>query len=356
MLKNHLYQSDSFTALKRKLYITLLPAFNIVFSLVLALLYIGQGYIDILNLITFSFLIGGLSLSWWGIVKKPALFWLIELIIFGLVTVLFLIRMMDAILLDLGVQGDDHLGTVSYWTALYYFLMFFTLRGKGALISAFTSYSMIVAAGLFHIFFSVNVNGNTIDTFIQFSAASFGMIIILYYVQRMIEGFLDMEINKVYANTDYLTKLPNRRHMEQLLENEMKKCREHETSLTVSMLDIDYFKRINDHFGHDTGDSVLIELTALIVDELRDDEYFGRWGGEEFLLIFPSKGLEAGSERAETLCTRINQQHFPIIQTLSCSFGVAEYTSNEQLKDLMKRTDLALYNAKENGRNRVECA
>ncbi|WP_421385161.1 GGDEF domain-containing protein [Bacillus salacetis] len=356
MIKKYLYQNESFTALKRKIYITLLPVFIAAFVLVLAVLYVSQGFIDPLNGVSFSLLIGGLTWCWLAIVKKPSSFLIIELFIFTIAASLFLLRMLVVIVDDLGVQGDDHLGTVAYWTAIYYFLVFFTFRGKGALVTSLLSFSIVAVTGAYHIFFSSNVNGDTVDTVIQYSVATLGTIITLFYIQRMIEGYLESEITKIHANTDYLTKLPNRRRIEQILGTEVKKHASNGTPFTVSMFDIDFFKKVNDYFGHDVGDSVLQELTALILAEKRENEYFGRWGGEEFLLIFAGVTLDESRERAETICTLIHHHAFEKVSNLTCSFGLAEYDANEELKDLLKRTDEALYHAKDNGRNRVECA
>jgi diguanylate cyclase (GGDEF)-like protein len=356
LIKNYLYQNESFSALKRKIYITLLPVFIAAFILVLGVLYVSQGFIDPLNGVSFSILIGGLSICWLAIVKKPSSFWVIELVIFSIAALLFLLRMLEVIIDDLGVQGDDHLGTVAYWTAIFYFLVFFTFRGKGALIASLLSFSIVAATGAFHIFFSNNVNGDTVDTVIQYSIATLGTIITLFYIQRMIEGYLESEITKIHAHTDYLTQLPNRRRMEQILERESKKHETEGAPFTVSMFDIDFFKRINDYFGHDAGDSVLQELTTLILADKRENEYFGRWGGEEFLLVFTGVTLNEGRERAETICRIIHHHTFEKVNKVTCSFGMAEYIPNEELKDLLKRTDEALYHAKDNGRNRVECA
>ncbi|WP_456271013.1 diguanylate cyclase [Bacillus sp. AK031] len=356
MLKQYLYQSESFTYLKRRIYIVLLPVFILVFGVVMALLYISEGYIDPINNVTFSLLITGLSIFWAVLVKKPERFWLVELSVFILATVLFLLRMFLAILDDLGVQGDVHLGTVSYWASIYYFLVFLTFRGAGALFVSISTFSLIAFVAGYHVFFSINANGDTIDTLMQFTIATLGNIVVLYYIQRMIETYLEAEITKYHANTDYLTKLPNRRKMEQILQQEKQTFQDDGTTFTVSMFDIDYFKKVNDTYGHDVGDKVLQELTSLISGNLKDNEYIGRWGGEEFLMIFSNSNLEKGKQRSTAICQLIHQHNFPEAGNITCSFGIAQYEKYEELKDLLKRTDDALYIAKAKGRNRVECA
>jgi diguanylate cyclase (GGDEF)-like protein len=356
LLKQYLYQSESFTYLKLRIYIVLLPVFILVFGIVLALLYMNQGFIDPINIVTFSLLIGGLAICWAVLIKKQEWFWLVELTVFTLATVLFLLRMYVAILEDLGVQGDDHLGTVSYWASIYYFLIFLTFRGVWALFVSISTFSIIAATAGYHVFFSLNANGDTIDTLIQFTIATLGNIVVLFYIQRMIESYLDAEITKYHANTDYLTKLPNRRKMEQILQQEKQTFQDEGTLFTVCMFDIDYFKEVNDNHGHDVGDNVLQELTSLISGNLKENEHIGRWGGEEFLIIFSHIDLKKGSQRAATICQLIHQHDFPQVGRITCSFGIAQCERNEELKDLLKRTDDALYSAKANGRNRVEIA
>jgi diguanylate cyclase (GGDEF)-like protein len=356
MLKQYLYQSESFTYLKRRIYIALLPVFIVVFGVVLALLYISEGFIDPINITTFSLLIGVFALCWAVLIKKQEWFWRVELTVFTLATVLFLLRMYVAILENLGIQGDDHLGTVSYWTAIYYFLVFLTFRGVGALFISISTFTVIAAAAGYHVFFSLNANGDTIDTLIQFTIATLGNIVVLFYIQRMIESYLDAEITKYHANTDYLTRLPNRRKLDQILQQEKLASQEKGTFFTVSMFDIDYFKRVNDTHGHDAGDTVLQELSSLVSSHLYENETIGRWGGEEFLIIFSDTDLKKGNQRASEICQLIHRCQFPKVGRITCSFGIAQYKSNEALKDLLKRTDDALYAAKAKGRNRVESA
>lgn len=119
------------------------------------------------------------------------------------------------------------------------------------------------------------------------------------------------------------------------------------------IFDIDHFKTVNDQYGHDVGDSVLIELSALIQSLVRKDDYLIRWGGEEFLLIFPTDNLNNIEKFAEHLRTSVSNKSFKYVDKLTCSFGGTLHVENESVQQTIKRTDIALYNAKNNGRNQV---
>ena len=155
---------------------------------------------------------------------------------------------------------------------------------------------------------------------------------------------------------DRLTGVANRRYFEDLLEREMHRAARDGHPFTLVMFDLDHFKRVNDTFGHNVGDEVLQEVTNRVVSRLRDSDVLGRWGGEEFMVLLPVTDATRGAEVAETLRARVAEAAFPEAGTVTISLGVAEYRSGEAGKDLVRRTDEALYRAKGAGRNRVEVA
>jgi diguanylate cyclase (GGDEF)-like protein len=162
--------------------------------------------------------------------------------------------------------------------------------------------------------------------------------------------------------TDPLTGVYNRRFMEQHLVEEVSKARRYEFDLAVLLLDLDYFKRINDEHGHQAGDQLLIEIGNLIGEQLRDSDILSRYGGEEFLVIAPNTGPPAASLLAERLRGHIQSHRFlqefkgtqEIEIRITVSIGVANFggaiTSEEAL---IHAADKHLYRAKEEGRNRV---
>ena len=155
------------------------------------------------------------------------------------------------------------------------------------------------------------------------------------------------------ATKDFLTDLVNRRRFFEQLESAMAESRVKKTGLSIVMLDIDFFKRINDTFGHDSGD-VVLKNTALRVRELlRSSDCAARFGGEEFVLMLRETRIDAAMAIAEAVRGKIANVPFDLVGTVSASFGVAEWNQHEDGRALINRADKALYVAKQSGRNRV---
>lgn len=161
---------------------------------------------------------------------------------------------------------------------------------------------------------------------------------------------------KEMAMTDALTGVCNRRRIDEIIEQEIERVDRYGSSFTLILLDIDFFKIINDDLGHLIGDKVLVAISNLIKSQLRKNGHVGRWGGEEFLIVAQGVGLEEGVVLAEKFRMAIEQYDFGVGKTITASFGVACYQAGELGNPLFKRLDDALYLAKENGRNRVELA
>ncbi|RAM00542.1 hypothetical protein DO021_18360 [Desulfobacter hydrogenophilus] len=122
----------------------------------------------------------------------------------------------------------------------------------------------------------------------------------------------------------------------------------------VLMLDIDKFKDVNDTFGHDCGDAVLTQLCSLVSKKLRRVDVFGRWGGEEFIVICPGTSLENGVKVAESLRSKVEAHSFTPVPQVTVSLGVSAFHKNDHAYcDALKRADVALYESKRTGRNRV---
>lgn len=156
--------------------------------------------------------------------------------------------------------------------------------------------------------------------------------------------------------TDVLTTLYNRGHVENKLNEEMSRHIRYKRDLSVIMVDLDYFKQINDTHGHHEGDRVLRDFSAMVKSNIRDSDIPGRWGGEEFLIICPESDLDGAVFLAENLRDKTSQIPFPVTGPQSASFGVATFTPGESRDELVRRADEALYLAKRNGRNCVETA
>ncbi len=125
------------------------------------------------------------------------------------------------------------------------------------------------------------------------------------------------------------------------------------TPLSMVMFDIDYFKKINDKYGHLVGDTTLKELSDLVRSNLRESEYFVRWGGEEFIILLPGTSMDGAKMVAEKLRRAVEGYQFTTVGRVTCSFGVTALRVNDTINSLLERCDEALYEAKENGRNQV---
>ncbi|OGA96045.1 MAG: hypothetical protein A3E79_15120 [Burkholderiales bacterium RIFCSPHIGHO2_12_FULL_61_11] len=156
------------------------------------------------------------------------------------------------------------------------------------------------------------------------------------------------------ATTDSLTGIANRREFSSILARELDRAKRYGTPMSLAMYDLDYFKRVNDTFGHDVGDCVLQALTGLVKENIRATDAVARWGGEEFMVLMPQSDIEAARNAAEKLRLEIAGHHFDKLDKLTVSFGVAVFEPQDDLNSLLKRVDDALYRAKAQGRNRVE--
>lgn len=160
---------------------------------------------------------------------------------------------------------------------------------------------------------------------------------------------------QLLADTDTLTRLPNRRKFDAALSAEVSRAQRHATPLTFIMLDIDHFKAVNDTWGHPAGDAVLVELSRLVSTHIRPHDIFARWGGEEFAILAPHSDATATMHFANKLRALIAEHEFPSVGHLTISLGLSTYQPEEGIETLVARADKALYTAKAGGRNRVEC-
>jgi diguanylate cyclase (GGDEF)-like protein len=158
------------------------------------------------------------------------------------------------------------------------------------------------------------------------------------------------------ATTDHLTGLSNRLKFNQALAADISRSIRYKTSLSLVLYDVDNFKAVNDTYGHQFGDKVLIQLSQLVPSLLRNTDLLARWGGEEFVILMPGSDGEMASQAAEKLRNAIDQIKSDEIGTVTCSFGVAQYEDGDTAEALISRADDALYRAKLNGRNQVELA
>jgi diguanylate cyclase (GGDEF)-like protein len=157
------------------------------------------------------------------------------------------------------------------------------------------------------------------------------------------------------SHVDFLTFLPNRRFIVAELQRQVMYSERYGTPLSISMLDLDHFKQVNDTHGHSSGDDVLRKVASELRDHIRQPDEIARYGGEEFLVILPNSSLKAACEQASRLCQQVRST--PIISggiviQMTISIGIAQLQlHNENWQKLLDRADQALRQAKQNGRD-----
>ena len=158
---------------------------------------------------------------------------------------------------------------------------------------------------------------------------------------------------KRLSERDFLTNFYNRRKINEDLAREISLSERYGHTFSVILLDIDYFKEVNDKFGHTVGDRLLTDISDVIRNAVRVCDVVGRWGGEEFMVLCPETNMDGAYFLANKLRTRIEDHKFGIVDHITVSLGVAEYESDDDVESIIIKTDKALYSAKRHGRNRV---
>lgn len=252
--------------------------------------------------------------------------------------------------------GTDNSGIL--WMASYPVLMFSILRVKIAAIAVFGLLLTVVCILYWpnHVFYSASYNNYTklagIGSYLLITAFT------LYQgrsreVSAIAVARLNHELNYI-ASTDELTSLPNRRDMSLRLDFECRRSKRTGEEFSVILCDIDYFKKINDSFGHSVGDQALQAFSKLLQSRFRDTDKVGRWGGEEFLAILPNTGIEEATALADQVRRCICQASlFPNMpnRLVTMSGGVASSAESSDATELVILADQHLYEAKNGGRN-----
>jgi diguanylate cyclase (GGDEF)-like protein len=259
--------------------------------------------------------------------------------------------------------ADPQARTVFLMTAISG-LMFgsFVLSRRGMLsVTAFILTSYLALLTALHLFAPERMNWR-IEIIIVFTYAS--VLLTVAYLGSYIAGIRlklkekNRQLEELAAR-DPLTQLPNRRSLMNQLSQEVARVERRaadEDALCVSMLDVDHFKRINDSWGHDAGDAILCRISNELRQIMRQGDFLGRFGGEEFIVILPESTMAAAQRTAERIQTCVAGLRFaelPEGERITVSQGLAIYQPGERIETTLKRADEALYVAKKNGRNQI---
>ena len=176
--------------------------------------------------------------------------------------------------------------------------------------------------------------------------------------QKVMERTKELESKNIELErlsiTDKLTNIYNRIKLDKTILEQLNLAKRYKVEFGIMIIDVDYFKKVNDTYGHQVGDTTLIEVANILKTNIRESDTVGRWGGEEFVIICPHTNLEGIKIVANIIREKIEKHQFPVVGNKTASFGITIYQDNDNLESIISRADEALYNAKNNGRNRVE--
>ncbi|MEO1954907.1 MAG: diguanylate cyclase, partial [Campylobacterales bacterium] len=153
--------------------------------------------------------------------------------------------------------------------------------------------------------------------------------------------------------TDQLTKLYNRKHFDETIEKEIQRAKRYNGALSIIVADIDFFKKVNDNYGHIAGDNILSEFASIIKNNIRATDMAFRYGGEEFVILLPNTTSQEAKQLAKKLRKILKEHTFTNPKQITCSFGISEYKDKDTKETLFKKADEALYYVKNNGRDNI---
>ena len=249
--------------------------------------------------------------------------------------------------------------TFSLWSPLIYVAVFVFLERPKSIIISLLIYMTLLVPNLVRVCLDLtSIRNDPIFYIMLHMMCSHPFYITtLLFIENMgrllIETKDEVSAIKAVADLDFLTQIPNRRVMSMLIEAYLEKDREAGSCFAL-LLDIDHFKTVNDSYGHDIGDQVLVSSAEIIKQNLRSQDVCGRWGGEEFIVVLGNVDLTEAAKLAERL--RITSEEFehPKVGQVTISLGVTLSCSDDTREALVQRADKALYQAKARGRNQVQ--
>ena len=271
--------------------------------------------------------------------------------------------------LVLAVFGDRDLTAVTaellestFWNVVVVFILaYLAYETRIALRISLGFYAAVVVVLLVRVVPDLAVGASVADavTYLRIMAFHGVFVVLLYGLahvkEQLVEERTHVRDMTRLANTDALTGLANRRALQDMIDQRIADARRYGRPLSLLMLDLDLFKTINDRHGHPVGDAVLQETAALLTTVLRTSDLIGRWGGEEFVVIAPETDEVAAEQLAERCRAELEAHGFAQVpEGVTVSIGVASFRPDDVARDLVKRADDALYEAKRAGRNRVE--
>jgi len=256
--------------------------------------------------------------------------------------------------LALSLSAAENLYQIFIWTPLLYVLAFILFEPTAALITSM----IVLAASLAVTVATSQLAAVPSRSMVEFYLATGLLVAMVDGLSRLRRNVASLETQLVgmrqLAHQDVLTGLPNRRALEAMLGRAIALAERRTQGVAVLMFDLDNFKRVNDEHGHDAGDEVLRGVALRGEGVLRRPDTFGRWGGEEFLVIAPGIDLPGAMRVGERLREAFASHPFGKLGRVTASFGVTTYHPGDTTETLVSRADDALYLAKHSGKDRVD--
>ena len=244
----------------------------------------------------------------------------------------------------------------TYLTADYLTIFWvFTVSGL-RLLHATLSAVIIFSISVFgiYIFSPLEINLFIMHIFWMVASFSFGFVGAYLLEKSNKDTFLTHEELLIMSTTDCLTGLQNRSKLNELLIEKIERFKRYSSQFAVAIIDIDFFKDVNDTYGHQVGDQVLVEMADVIRKEIRFTDDLIRFGGEEFILIYEEVSLDEAVDIAQNLRLKVESHNFGVVKKKTISIGLTLCNEDDNIMSIIKRADEALYKAKGSGRNCIK--
>ena len=243
-----------------------------------------------------------------------------------------------------GFVFSSTLSGITMWICIVFLSSYLILSYEQDRLFVMVTCLALLLIAAYHLLFrdgmEIRIIFRWVNTFLGLGV----VLTLIYYAGRL---------QRFYAETDTLTGILNRRVTYEVLQKEFHRAERYKETLSIILIDIDEFKKINDALGHGAGDLVLREFTKLVRHSIRDIDSFGRIGGDEFILVLPTANAENACNVAGRIQVALTTHSFDIKLPVTASFGVSMFNKDKSLEELISRADAALYESKHMGRNCV---
>ena len=319
-------------------------------------------YVNPIDLVAYPTLIGLFVASMMALQLRPQLYNTVALISVGAFVIYYSTCLQAIIYGYEPVRDSYNVAGCAQWFPLVYTTLFMFMQRDRAMLASMVLYGSILLPTIAKLVCSPEAlqSDAVLPVLMQMMVSHPFYITALIGVSTLQISFAQVEgqanAMSLAANTDFLTQTANRRATDQALKQALVQAHQTGTRMAVIFIDLDYFKQINDTFGHEVGDQVLVAIACLLKLHLRHSDTLGRWGGEEFIIVVTDTTYTASYELAKRLCQAISNHPFALVDAITASFGVAFSLPEDSVESLINRADQALYQAKRQGRNQVAVA